>query len=65
MYECTEGCIHDGVVERVCQGNNQWSGDVPHCKSKLISSLIVISLYIVRIILVEYLRPLYTYRHVW
>ena len=27
--------IHIGVVQRVCQSNSQWSGDVPRCKSKL------------------------------
>ena len=36
-YECNERCIHDGVVQRVCQGNSQWSGNVPHCNSKLIN----------------------------
>ena len=38
-YVCYEGCIHNGVVQRVCQGNGQWSDDVPQCKSKLINSL--------------------------
>ena len=38
-YECNEGCILSGVVQRVCNDNGQWSGNAPQCKSKLITQL--------------------------
>ena len=34
-YTCDEGYILDGVTQRICGENNQWSGDVPLCQSKL------------------------------
>ena len=46
-YECNEGCVLDGVVQRVCEGNGQWSGNVPQCKSKLIIFIKVVATYIV------------------
>jgi len=34
-YMCNEGYIIDGVIQRVCQDNGQWSGSVPQCQREL------------------------------
>ena len=42
-YTCDEGYILDGVVQRTCEENGQWSGDVPQCQRKLISITMIIA----------------------
>ena len=34
-YTCDEGYTLDGVTQRVCGEDGQWTGDVPLCQSKL------------------------------
>ena len=34
-YTCDEGYILNGVTQRICDEDTQWSEDVPLCQSKL------------------------------
>ena len=34
-YACDEGYTIDEVTPRICGEDNEWSGDVPLCQSKL------------------------------
>ena len=42
-YTCDEGYILDGVVQRICEENGRWSGDV-QCQRKLIGITTTIAL---------------------
>ena len=40
-YKCNEGCTLDGVVQRTCKHNSQWSGSIPQCHGELYNEYII------------------------